>query len=111
MIIYDISELALKNKGEYVLGSAELKTHACYLVYGVLNPDEKGRVIKPGKGHEEIVCLIHGEVVLRGESETFILKPGQAVYLKGDGEFFMDNKGRGDAIYVISGGHSEGHHH
>ena len=111
MTIYNISELASENKGEYVLGSADLHTHACYLVYGVLNPDEKGRMINPGKGHEEIVCLVYGEVMLRGESETFNLKPGQAVYLKGNGEFFMDNKGRDDAIYVISGGHSEGHHH
>jgi len=111
MKLYNVSDLALNNKGEYVLGSADLHTHACYFIYGVLKKGEKERLIKPGKGHEEIICLVHGEVVLRRESETFNLKPGQAVYLKGDGEFFMDNKGRGDAIYVISGGHSEGHHH
>ncbi len=111
MIIYDISELASENKGEYVLGSADLHSHACYLVYGVLNPDEKGRMIKPGKGHEEIVCLVQGEVMLRGESETFNLKPGQAVYLRGEESYLMDNNGEGNAVYVISGGHSEGHHH
>ena len=50
MNVYDVSGLALKNKGEYVLGSSDLKTHACYLIYGVLKLNEKERLIKAGKG-------------------------------------------------------------
>ena len=50
MNVYNVSGLALKNEGEYVLGSSDLKTHACYLVYGVLKLNEKERLIKPGKG-------------------------------------------------------------
>jgi len=109
--LYNVSDLALNNKGEYVLGSADLHTHACYLVYGVLNPDEKGRVIKPGKGHEEIVCVVSGEVFLIGEKETFALKAGEAFYLRGEESYLMDNNGEGNAVYVISGGHSEHHEH
>ncbi len=111
MEIYDISELALKNNGEYVLGSSDLNTHACYFIYGVLDQDEKGRLIRPGKGHEEIVCLISGDILLHGESETFSLKQGQAFYLKGEETYLMDNTGKHKAVYVISGGHSSGVSH
>jgi glyoxylate utilization-related uncharacterized protein len=111
MKIYNVLDLALKHNGEYVLGSADLHTHACYFIYGVLNPGEKGRPIKPGKGHEEIIFLVQGEVFIRGDTGTFSLKQGQAFYLKGEETYLMDNNGKGDAVYVISGGHSEGHLH
>ena len=111
MKIYNVLALALKHNGEYVLGSADLHTHACYFIYGVLTPGEKGKPIKPGKGHEEIVCLIEGEVFLRGDTETFSLRQGQAFYLKGEETYLMDNNGKDNAVYVISGGHSERHMH
>ena len=56
MHIYNVRDLA-EEQGEYILGSAVLKTHACYLVYGRLKEKEKERMVKPGKGHEEIFCL------------------------------------------------------
>ena len=111
MNVYDVSGLALKNKGEYVLGSSDLRTHACYLIYGVLKLNEKERLIKAGKGHEEIVCLINGEVLLKGDRETFNLKQGQAFHIKGDEAYLMDNTGSVDAVYMIAGGHSEAHNH
>jgi uncharacterized cupin superfamily protein len=111
MNLYDMRELAEKNGGEYVLGSADLHTHACYCIYGFLNPDEKGRLIRPGKGHEEIICLISGEIILRGDQETFVLKEGQAFHLSGEETYHMDNNRNDKAVYVISGGHSEGHEH
>jgi glyoxylate utilization-related uncharacterized protein len=111
MKIFDIIDLALKNGGEYVLGAADLHTHACYLIYGVLRLREKGRVISPGKGHEEIICLIQGEVLLHGDDKPVSLRPGQSFYLKGEEKYLMDNEGKSDAVYVISGGHSEAHSH
>ena len=111
MNIYNVLELALKNGGEYVLGSSELHTHACYFIYGTLKPDEKGKLIKPGKGHEEIVCIMQGEVSLRGDKETVSVKQGQAFHLKGNEAYFMDNNGQEEVIYVIAGGHSERHSH
>ena len=111
MKLYNVSDLALNNKGEYVLGSADLHTHACYFIYGILKKGDKGRLIKPGKGHEEIVCLVSGEVKFMRDKESFILKPGQAFYLKGDETYMVENNGNNDAVYVIAGGHSEGHEH
>lgn len=110
MHIYNVRDLA-EEQGEYILGSAVLKTHACYLVYGRLKEEEKERMVKPGKGHEEIFCLISGEVVLRGGSAPFTLKPGQAFHIRENNTLFMENSGTGDAVYLIAGGHSEQHDH
>jgi len=111
MNIYNVLDLALKNAGEYVIGSSELHTHACYFIYGILRPEEKGRLIKPGEGHEEIVCIMQGEVLLRGDKDSVSLKQGQAFHLKGEASYVMDNNGQQEAVYVIAGGHSEGHSH
>jgi hypothetical protein len=111
MEIYNVRDLAEKEHGEYILGSAVLKTHACYLVYGVLKQKEKERIVNPGNGHEEIFCLVSGEVLLRGDSAPFTLKPGQAFHIRGKDSLSMENSGTGDAVYLIAGGHSERHEH
>ena len=51
----NLREEAAKNKGEYVLGAEDTGSHACYVIYGILKAGEKGREVKPGKGHEEII--------------------------------------------------------
>lgn len=111
MKIYDVANFALQNQGEYVLGSKELHTHACYLVYGILKRGEKERLIKPGHCHEEILCLIKGEAVLRNEKNTLSLNQGQAIHIKGEETLLMDNAGNDDVIYLIAGGHAERHGH
>ena len=98
--------------GESILGSRDTGSHACYLIYGVLKPGEKGRELKPGKGHEEIVLAIAGDLHLSGH-DTGILKQGQAIHLQGEQSCLAGNPGAINVTYVISGGHSEseqGHH-
>ncbi len=111
MKIFDVSSLASANKGEYVLGLEDLQTHACYLIYGIIKPGEKGRALKPGSGHEEIICLVQGKVLLSNSSGRYVLEQGQAFHLKGDETYMMDNEEGTNAVYVISGGHSSGHGH
>ena len=96
--------------GEYILGFQDTDSHACYMIYGVLKPSEKRRVVKPGKGHEEIVLAIKGDLQVTGYFST-TLKEGFAFHIKGDDEcFFLENKSNFHAVYVIAGGHSdEGH--
>ncbi len=112
MKIYDVFG---KNgdSGEHILGSRETGSHACYLIHGVLKPGEKGRELNPGKGHEEIVLVIAGDLLLSGQC-TGMLKQGQAIHLQGAQSCYAENPGTTSAVYVISGGHSEseqGHHH
>lgn len=93
--------------GEYILGAGQTGSHACYLIYGVLKPGERGREIKPGKGHEEIVLVVRGDLSLRGHYAG-ALKQGQAFHLRDDETCLLDNPGDGEAVYVIAGGHAEG---
>jgi uncharacterized cupin superfamily protein len=111
MKIYDVFEKAGES-GEHILGGRDTGSHACYLIYGVLKPGEKGRELNPGKGHEELVLVIAGELQLSGNF-TGMIKQGQAIHLQGEQSCLAENPGAIDAVYVISGGHSEseqGHH-
>jgi len=109
---YDCLMRAKAEGGETVLGSAELETHACYLIYGILEPGQKDRVLNPGPGHEEIVCLVAGLATLVGPEGSQNLRVGEAVYLKGDVKYTLENQQKAPAVYVVAGGHSAaGHQH
>jgi len=109
MKLFELVE-KVQDSGEYILGSRETGSHACYLVYGALKPGEKGRELRPGHGHEEIVLALIGDLRLTGHS-TGTLKQGQALHLTGEESVFVENTGNSQALYVIAGGHSgHGHH-
>lgn len=108
MKIFDIQSL-MTAKGEAIIGSQATGSHACYLMYGVLKPGEKGRELKPGQGHEEIVLCLQGEMKLTGHHAGG-LKQGKAIHLRGEETCAAENPLGTETIYVISGGHSgEGH--
>ncbi len=111
MKIFEIEKLASDQGGEYVLGMKDLHTHACYMVYGVLNPGEIDRLVKPGDGHEEILVPVTGPVHVTAPKADYILEKGNAVHVKGDESFFISNKTDQQIIYVLAGGHSSDHHH
>ncbi len=111
MKIFDVAA-RVSGSGEYILGSRETGSHACYLIYGVLRPGEGGRELKPGAGHEEIILALHGDLTLTGAT-TGMLKQGHALHLQGDESVFVVNNNGEQAVYVVSGGHSgrgHGHH-
>jgi hypothetical protein len=95
----------ITNSGEYILGSRETGSHACYLIYGVLIPGEQGRELKPGHGHEELVLALSGDLTCAGHFSG-TLKEGQALHLKGEETVVVGNSGQAAARYVVSGGHA-----
>ena len=109
MKIFDISG-KIKDSGEYVLGSGDTGSHACYLVYGVLKPGEQGRELKPGHGHEELVLALRGDLQVTGHY-CGTIHEGQAVHLRDDETLRAGNDGTTEAVYVIAGGHSNDGHH
>ncbi|MBF0475559.1 MAG: hypothetical protein HQK59_06930 [Deltaproteobacteria bacterium] len=114
MKTYNLTELVdITDGGEYVLGRADLNTHACYLVYGRLKPGETNRSIKPGPGHEEILCLVKGTAEAVAADGMVKLATGEALHLRGEEELFLQNTGTEEVIYILAGGHSpdSGHHH
>ena len=109
--IVNLQIRAAQNHGEYVFGSADTGSHACYLIYGILKPGEKGRQVKPGRGHEEMILAARGRFVVSGDIEG-TLEEGSAFHLSGEQACALENRGETEALYVIAGGHSShGHHH
>ena len=103
--------MAEKQNGEYVFGAADTGSHACYMIYGRLNPGEKAREIKPGKGHEEMLLAACGSFSVTGDFEGTI-EEGSVIHLSGEQSCHLENRGSTEAVYVIAGGHAEqGHHH
>lgn len=111
MKIHDVAARAARMEpAEYVLGAEDTGSHACYLIYGRLAPGEGGRLVKPGRGHEEIILAVKGRLEVSG-SLTATLWEGNAFHIAGDQECRLSNPGDGEAVYVIAGGHAGGGHH
>jgi len=108
----DLKNYAVTSEsGEYVFGLEHTGSHACYMIFGFLKPGQKQRLIKPGKGHEEIVLAVKGNVEISGRFAGK-LKEGCAFHIAGEDTVYLENTETTDAFYVIAGGHSEdGHHH
>ncbi|MFO7930155.1 MAG: hypothetical protein ACQETG_04990 [Thermodesulfobacteriota bacterium] len=108
----DLRKNALESKdGEFVFGAEHTGSHACYMIYGVLKPGEKDRLVKPGKGHEEMVLAARGDLEVKGEFSGR-LSQGEAFHIAEDHTAWLENPGDDEALYVIAGGHSEhGHNH
>jgi mannose-6-phosphate isomerase-like protein (cupin superfamily) len=110
MKTFDVKALSVGERGEYVLGMKDLGTHACYMIYGTLGPGEGGRQVKPGLGHEEILCVVVGRLLIHGPDGVFELKNGHAVHVRENQSFEVSNPDREPAVYVMAGGHGTPHH-
>jgi hypothetical protein len=107
----NLRDKAAKNKGEYIFGAEDTGSHACYMIYGVLMPGEKERIIRPGKGHEEILAAVKGCMKVTGQYSG-TLEEGHAFHIGGDQTCFLENTGDSEAVYIVAGGHSDqGHGH
>jgi len=109
MKTFDVKTSAAAEGGEFVLGVKDTGTHACYMIYGTLKPGEKGRLIKPGAGHEELVLAMTGDIEVSGK-HSGTLKEGTSFHIAGDDECFLENSSKQEAVYVVAGGHSGGGH-
>jgi hypothetical protein len=105
----DLREKAKMSDGEYVFGAEDTGSHACYMIYGVLKPGEKERMIRPGKGHEEILAVVNGSLIVTGQYSG-ALEEGNAFHIANDQTCFLENMGDSEAVYIVAGGHS-GHGH
>lgn len=109
--VYDLAGRVLREGGETILGLKDLGTHACYLIYGVLEPGGEPRVLKPGEGHEEIILCLSGAIQVQGPGGGLTLQPGQAIYLKGAETWQATAAGTLEARYAAAGGHTPGPGH
>jgi mannose-6-phosphate isomerase-like protein (cupin superfamily) len=106
---FDLAGLASTFGGEYVLGAKDLNTDTCYLVYGILKEGEAERLVRPGKGREEILCAVDGPLVMHTGSREIILKQGNAIHVKGDDSFLISNPSDRPVVYIMAGGNTRSH--
>ncbi|AFM23880.1 hypothetical protein [Desulfomonile tiedjei] len=104
MKTFPLRDLAIREGGEYVLGYKDLHTRSCYMIYGVLSPLEKDRVMKPGKGYEEILCASGGPLLLQTAKGTTRLEKGQAAHMGEEESMTISNPGEEQVEYIIAGG-------
>lgn len=104
--MFNIASFAASQGGEYVLGTKDLHSKACYMLYGILKPREADRLIKPGHGREEILCVVEGTVTMHTSKGDVALNQGCAVHIKGDDSFLISNPSETSVIYIIAGGNS-----
>lgn len=109
--IYDLEGRVRREGGETILGLKDLSTHACYMIFGVLDPGGHARILKPGDGHEEIIMAVAGTIRLEGPDGEMMLRPGQAIHLKGEETWEAFCEGEAEARYVAAGGHTPGQEH
>ena len=108
---FDLERLASSQGGEYVLGYKDLHSRACYLIYGLLGPGEGGRLVRPGRGYEEILCAVGGPLLLHTDRGEMTLDKGHAVHLTESDSLFLSNPDNSPTVYVLAGGltgHTEG---
>ncbi len=104
MKCFDVAALASSQGGEYVLGEKDLHTQTCYLVYGSLEAHEGDRLIRPGAGYEEILCVVHGRLLIHTNRGDVALPEGNAVHVKENESFLLSNPSDEPAVYVMAGG-------
>ena len=67
MKLFNLAALSDLFGGEYVLGKEDLGSDACYMIFGRLRPLENERLVRAGKGYDEIFCSVDGPVIIHSE--------------------------------------------
>ncbi|MHA1784450.1 MAG: hypothetical protein ACTSVY_07265 [Candidatus Helarchaeota archaeon] len=81
-----------------------------YLGCGFLSPREQ-KVIGPGGGHEEIILLLDGEMMMSFPKKDYLMKSGDAVHLPDGLKVEIENLTDKEIKFVIAGGHVSIHSH
>jgi hypothetical protein len=107
MKIYRLPQLTEASPdNQYCLGFEDLKTRAVYLFYGKLGPGPEERRLSAPEGHEEIVCVVKGKLLVKGGRYEYTVGEGEAFHLKGKDSLVIGNPYDVEAVYIAAGGRS-----
>ncbi len=107
MKIYKLPVLSQNDDSrEYCLGCDDLDTHAVYILYGRLSPNESKREVTPLEGHEAILYLIKGEIKVTSKDTDFTISDGEAFHIKDYESVILGNLSEKESIYIMAGGNS-----
>lgn len=106
---FDLHGPAVSEGGEYVLAAKDLHSRACYMIYGILGPGEADRLVKPGEGHEEILCAVTGTLVIHTAAGEVPLQAGSALHVEANESFCLSNPSDRPVVYITAGGRLHPH--
>ena len=82
-----------------------------YLGLCYLEPGETGRKAGPGKGHEEILYLLKGQIQIEEEDKEISLNEGDAYFIPEGSYVSLKNLTKNKIYLIIAGGHPKPHKH
>ncbi|NHI92396.1 MAG: cupin domain-containing protein [Candidatus Lokiarchaeota archaeon] len=100
-----------KNKEFYYGALINKKIEDVYIGYGYLEPKERRDNFGPGKGHEEIILLLNGEMMMCFQDEDVMMKKGDSVHIPSGLKVEIENLTNNKLEFVVAGGHTVQHVH
>lgn len=105
MKIFKLPQLAeAAPNGEYCLCTEKASTGSVYILYGRLRPGEGSHKMTLPAGHEEIICVVKGEMAVNCDRKRFTVSAGEAFNPGECRTLELDNTGDGEAIYISARG-------
>ncbi|MCP4764374.1 MAG: cupin domain-containing protein [archaeon] len=97
-------------KREYFYGRMQnSKIKDVYLGLCYLDPDESGRKAGAGKGHEEILYLPKGKILINEEDKEIVVNEGEAYFFPEGSHVLLKNLTKEKICLVVAGGHPKPH--
>ena len=112
-MVFNLKEKCERSKkGEFFYGAKinhDIKD--VYLGLCFLEPGELGRKAGPGKGHEELLYLLDGQIELSTGADESILNAGEIYFIPDGSRVRLRNLTDTRCYFIIAGGHTKHHSH
>ena len=82
-----------------------------YLGTCFLEPNEKNRKVGPGRGHEELLYLLKGQIKITLKEEDIILNGGEIYFIPDGNKVVLENLTEKRIYFFVAGGHTKIHSH
>lgn len=82
-----------------------------YLGLCFLEPEELNRKVGPGKGHEELLYLMSGQIQVNTKDKEITLNEGEVFFIPDGLKVFLKNLTDERSYFIIAGGHTKHHKH
>lgn len=100
-----------KNKEFYYGAMLNRDIVDVYIGQGYLEPNESDKKIGPGRGHEEILYIMNGNVKVELKGEEHVLSEGEVIFIPEGLKATITNLNNERIYYIIAGGHPKPHKH
>ena len=112
-MIINLHEKCLESKCREFFYGAKINKDIkdVYLGLGYLEPGESGRKQGPGRGHEELLYAVDGQLEVMIKKEIFTLNEGEVYFIPDGSKVKLRNIVDKREHFMIAGGHTTPHRH